>query len=87
MKQGEVVGYVGMTGLATGPHLHYEMRNQAGPIDPLAIELPAGDPVPTDDWERWKTESADRLAMLLKLPDPETFRAATDELPTARSDH
>ncbi|NNM31654.1 MAG: peptidoglycan DD-metalloendopeptidase family protein [Gemmatimonadetes bacterium] len=87
VKQGEVIGYVGMTGLAVGPHLHYEMRTSAGPIDPLAIELPAGDPVPTDDWDRWREESADRLAMLLKLPDPETFRAANLETPTARSDN
>ena len=51
VKQDDVIGYVGMTGLATGPHLHYEMRSHGNPKDPLAVDLPAGDPVPTDQWE------------------------------------
>lgn len=40
VKQGQVVGYVGMTGLATGPHLHYEFRVNGVHRDPLRVELP-----------------------------------------------
>ena len=70
VDQGDVIGYVGMTGLATGPHLHYEMRVRGRPEDPLAVELPAGDPVPADQWEVWEAQSRTRLDLLDRLPLP-----------------
>lgn len=42
VRQGEVVGYVGMTGLATGPHLHYEVRRRGQPVDPSRIDVASG---------------------------------------------
>ncbi|MFN8945850.1 MAG: M23 family metallopeptidase [Pseudobdellovibrionaceae bacterium] len=41
VKQGEVIGAMGSTGRATGVHLHYEIRKNKGPVDPLPL-LPAG---------------------------------------------
>lgn len=70
VSQGQVIGYVGMTGLATGPHLHYEMHTSRGPIDPLAVDLPAGDPVPAEARERWEQARAARLALLPRLRRP-----------------
>ncbi|MDP3901692.1 MAG: peptidoglycan DD-metalloendopeptidase family protein, partial [bacterium] len=45
IKQGQIVGYVGATGEATGPHLHYEMHKFGGYVNPFTEEIPPGNPI------------------------------------------
>lgn len=81
VRQGQVVAYVGATGLATGPHLHYEMRRRDRALDPLAVELPPGDPVPEAQRETWTSRLASARRLLGRLPDAETLRMAVSDSP------
>ena len=49
VTQGQVIGYVGQTGWATGPHLHYEFRVNDEQRDPLRVALPNAQPIPAAD--------------------------------------
>ncbi len=45
VKQGQVIGYVGQTGLASGPHLHYEYRKNGAHLNPRTVKLPNAAPI------------------------------------------
>jgi murein DD-endopeptidase MepM/ murein hydrolase activator NlpD len=64
VAQGEVIGYVGMTGLATGPHLHYEFRVNGEQRDPLRIALPDARPLDTSYREAFKPVADEFVARL-----------------------
>lgn len=67
IQQGQVIGYVGSTGLATGPHLHYEMMINNRPVNPLKVKIPQGRSIPKTvlaEFRNFKNQMDNRLATI-----------------------
>jgi murein DD-endopeptidase MepM/ murein hydrolase activator NlpD len=64
LGQGQIVGYVGMTGLASGPHLHYEFQQGGVQRDPLKVALPDGKPVSSEQMAEFGEKTRELFARL-----------------------
>lgn len=64
IQQGQIIGYVGATGLATGPHLHYELHRFGQAIDPASVQFTATSQLAGNDLAGYRS----RLGQMLSLP-------------------
>ena len=64
VSQGDIVGYVGATGLASGPHLHYEFRVNEVHQNPLSIALPTAPPLNSQQLTAFRAQTQDYLARI-----------------------
>jgi murein DD-endopeptidase MepM/ murein hydrolase activator NlpD len=85
VQQGDVIGYVGMTGLATGPHLHYEYLTNGVHRNPQTVQLPGAEPLRADALQRFREMSAPLIADLSPPPIAPPSAAAGTVAGTAGS--
>ena len=84
VRQGQVVAYVGATGLATGPHLHYEIWQNGQRVNPLSAKVPQGTVLAGRDLKRFQAEKAHIDGLLDGEAKPQALAVADTSLPNLR---
>ncbi|GAB4369312.1 MAG: M23 family metallopeptidase [Deltaproteobacteria bacterium] len=87
VAQGDLIGYVGSSGRATGPHLHFQMNRHGRILNPLSVKLPRGRGIPKSRMKEFRDFRAGMQQALASIPVPAADRVEANRPTEVASNH